>query len=319
MKINECLITIVVPVFNEQESIFELHDRLVQSLNSVVSWNLLFVDDGSNDATLDRIRELTLRNPQVGFLSLSRNFGHQQAVSAGLEAATGDAIVLMDADLQDAPEHIPLLLERWIDGYDVVVAVRQSRNGLKLITWLSKVFYQIQSTIAESPIVRDSGTFCLMDRDVVLAILRMQESSRYFPGLRGYVGFRQTAVPLDRDARLHGRSRVGLAGLFRLAHLGVFGYSTLPLRIVTISGIAIAMISFSFAFGALVRRSIFGSTVLGWPFGLSTAFLMFGILLFALGIIGEYIGLIYREVQRRPSYFIREAQQPISNGRRIED
>lgn len=318
-------LSVVIPVYNEVDSIPELWARLKSVLANVgLDHEVLFVDDGSRDGSLEQLCEIAKAHPAVSVLELSRNFGHQQALSAGIDHATGDAVVLMDADLQDEPELIPAFVDRWRAGFDVVYAVRSGRQGSLIVRALSSAFYRLQGSLADIAIPADAGIFGLLDRQAVEALRGMPESCRYLPGLRSYLGYRQTGVDVVRADRRHGASRVGWRGLVRLAHRGVFGFSTAPLRLVTLLGLSVSAASFAFGAVTLFRRVVFGATDFGWDFGLSTVLFMFGALVLALGIIGEYIGLIYQEVRRRPQYFVAglhrsmQRDQP-SNGGREQD
>lgn len=313
-------VSVVVPCFNEEAVLPRLFERLGHAASSwSFDFEVVCVDDGSRDATWELLRQQHTRDPRWRALSLARNFGHQAAVSAGLEAAVGDAVVVMDADLQDPPEEIARLLTQWQQGYDVVYAVRQKRKeglGKRLTYWL---FYRLLARLVSFDIPLDSGDFCLMSRRVVDCINAMPERNRFVRGLRAWAGFRQIGLPYERAARDAGRPKYGPRRLIKLALDGVFAFSTVPLRMATYLGWIVSTFAFLGAAFELLQRvflaqlSRFGfKTVPGFPTLVITILFIGGVQLVCLGILGEYIGRIYDEVKRRPNWIVREHLGPSS-------
>lgn len=309
------MISIVIPLFNEEEIVQKLFDRLIESSKL---WNdsyeLIFVDDGSFDCTFEILKSLTERNKQVRIIKLSRNFGHQAAISAGLKHASGDAVVIMDGDLQDPPEQLPLFLDKLREGYHVVYAVRKNRKENIFKRAAYKIFYRILNLISDINIPLDSGDFCVMDKRVVKVLnTEMTEYSRFVRGLRAYAGFRQTGLEYERDKRQAGEAKYSFRKLLKLAVDGLLDFSTFPLRIATYLGFLIAIPSFLTGIFFIIHR-VFNFKVLGYspsdtPGMASLAvgvFFLGGLILIILGVIGEYIGRMYFEVKRRPFYIIED-------------
>ena len=299
------LVSLVLPVWNEEETLPELHRALRGVIDGALwRFEIIFVDDGSSDRSLAVLEEMRGSDGRIRIVSLARNFGHQQALSAGLDAARGDAVILMDADMQDDPGALPLMLRKWEEGHDVVYAVRVARKESPLQRAAFYGFYRLQKMLVHLPIPLDAGIFGLMDRKVVDVVRRMPERNRYLVGLRAYAGFRQTGVEVERGARHRGSSRVGLRRLFRLALDGIFAFSAVPLRLVLVFGLVSAAGAMVVAGAGLVWKYGLGRPMLDWPFGLSTAFFFGGVQLVSIGIIGEYVGRIYEEVKQRPYYVV---------------
>jgi dolichol-phosphate mannosyltransferase len=299
--------SIVIPVLNEVETLMSLWQRLQTVMTSAGGdWEVIFVNDGSTDGSLNLLLRLRESHPQIKILDLARNFGHQPALTAGLDHASGRAVILMDADLQDTPETLPAFIQKWREGYQVVYAQRVNRKEGWLKSRLFDLFYQVQTRLSSIPTPLYAGIFSLLDRRVVQVLRSMPEHNRYLAGLRAYAGFRQIGVPSERGARYHGGPRVGFFSLLRLAFDAMFAFSTLPLRLVFGFGFLLAIVSFTVALIGLYYRYVLHQEYLEWAFGLTTVFLFAGIQLISLGIIGEYIGRIYEEVKRRPYYICRE-------------
>jgi len=304
------LLSIVVPCFNEAEVLWETHDRLLRTLTQLTDLDLeiIYVDDGSRDATPDVMREIQALDARVRTLRFSRNFGHQTAVTAGLEHASGDAVVLIDADLQDPPEVIPDMVARWREGYDVAYGIRTDREGetrFKLAT--AKAFYRLLNCLSETEIPLDTGDFRLMDRAVVDVLRAMPERDRFVRGMVAWAGFRQIAVPYRRAARFAGESKYPFFKMVRFALDGLTSFSRAPLRLATwmgflVSGVALAAIAY-----ALVLRLFTDYWVTGWTALFIAVLFIGGAQLLSLGVIGEYIGRIYGETKRRPLYLVEEA------------
>ena len=299
--------SIVIPIFNEEETIEELWRQLSSVLSRInTRYEVIFIDDGSCDRSYSLLTELNREHPEIKVIRLSRNFGHQCALTAGIDRALGKAVILMDGDLQDSPKAIIEFIDRWQQGYDVVYAIREKRKEF----WLKRVafvsFYRLLGWFSRIELPVDAGIFSLMDRKVVNALRQMPERNRYLSGLRAYAGFRQTGVVVERGSRYRGAPKVSISKLFKLAFDGIFSFSVIPLRIATIFGSICAIVSFFLGIIGLYFKYVLGQTFLAWSHGLTTTFFMGGIQLIFLGIIGEYIGRIYDEVKQRPYYLVRD-------------
>ncbi len=301
-------ISIIVPCYNEQEVIQETHNRLVNVLEGLTpQFELIYVDDGSQDQTAENLRQLQHSDQRVKVVLLSRNFGHQMAVTAGLDNVSGDAVVLIDADLQDPPEVIKDMVNHWYEGYDVAYGVRTDRQGetpFKL--WSAKAFYRIMNSLSDVAIPLDTGDFRLMDRRVVEALKMMPERDRFLRGMVSWVGFRQIAVPYQRSPRLAGVSKYPLFKMIRFAADGILSFSLVPLRLAIWAGLLTFALSIIGIIYALFVRLFTSSWVPGWTISFIAILFIGGIQLVFLGVIGEYIGRIYREDKRRPLYLVRE-------------
>ncbi len=277
--------------------------------NRETHFEFIFVDDGSTDATAAVLHELSLTDARVRGVRLSRNFGQQVAATAGLEHATGDAVVLMDADLQDPPEIVGQMIARWREGYHVVYAERTDRAGetaFKL--WSAKAFYNIVNRVSQVRIPPDTGDFRLMDRQVVDALLRMPERDRFLRGMVSWVGYRQVAIPYQREARFAGETKYPLLKMIRFATDGILSFSFVPLRLAVWTGFFTLGLAFLGIAYAVLLRFFFDPShwVRGWASTFVAILFMGGVQLVSLGIIGEYVGRIYGEVKQRPLYFVRE-------------
>lgn len=305
------LISVILPCLNEAAVLRQTHGRLAEATARIdgAQFEFVFVDDGSNDDTPAILRDLAEHDERVRGLCLSRNFGQQIATTAGLEAARGDAVVLMDADLQDPPELIETMIARWREGHQVVYAQRVEREGetaFKL--WSAKLFYRLVNRLLRLPIPPDTGDFRLIDRAVVDAILRMPERDRFLRGMVSWVGFRQVAVPYRRAARAAGETKYPLLKMVRLAADGVFSFSFLPLRLAVWTGflaLGVALLGIIYAMGLRMFADP-SQWVRGWASTFVAILFMGGVQLISLGIIGEYVGRIYGEVKQRPLYLVRE-------------
>ena len=303
------LISVVVPCFNEEEVIATTYQRLVEVLETIptADFELIFVDDGSRDSTLESLRSLQAKDRRVRVVAFSRNFGHQIAVTAGLEHTTGDVVVLIDADLQDPPEVIGEMLLRWRRGADVAYGVRAERRGetaFKL--WTAKAFYRSINRVSDVAIPLDTGDFRLMDRAVVDALLSMPERDRFVRGMVAWLGFRQEAVLYKRSARLAGETKYPLRKMLRFALDGILSFSLVPLRLAIWMGFATAGVAVLGLIYALLMRVLTNIWVPGWTLLFIACSSIGGIQLVFLGVLGEYIGRIYGEVKRRPLYIVRE-------------
>ncbi len=297
--------SVVIPIFNESETILELWKQLRSVLDQLADRSeIIFVDDGSFDDSADLVYGLIDRDPEVRLVQLSRNFGHQCALAAGIDHAQGDAVILMDGDLQDAPSAILSFVEKWQQGFQVVYAIRRKRKEFILKRIGFRLFYRLLNYLSGLALPLDAGIFSLMDRKVVLALKSMPERNRYLSGLRAYTGFKQTGIIVERGPRYSGEPRVRLSRLFKLAFDGIFSFSVIPLRITVYVGLLCALVSFLLGAIGLYRKFVVGQSFLDWAHGLTTTFFMGGIQLVFLGILGEYIGRIYDEVKQRPYYLV---------------
>jgi dolichol-phosphate mannosyltransferase len=311
-------LSIVVPLYNEQDNIDPLVERIVsiaERLPERPSYEIVLVNDGSTDNTLARIRGQIERRPHIVLINLSRNFGHQLAATAGIELAQGDAVVLMDGDLQDPPELIEQFIEKWREGYDVVYAIRRTRKGesaFKLFT--ARVFYRTIKRLTKVAIPVDTGDFRLMSRRVVDALKRSPERHRFLRGLVSWVGYNQTGVEYDRDERHSGTTKYPLTKMMRFAIDGITSFSDVPLRFASYLGFFSSAIAFIYAL-LVIAYKLFGQNAPGYTRGwasLIVAILFFGgVQLISLGILGEYIGRIYDEVKGRPLYLISEVERSV--------
>ncbi len=303
------LLSVVVPCYNEEEVIPITHNRLIFVLEEITpQFELIYIDDGSQDETPNHLRQLQQHDQRVKVVFLSRNFGHQMAITAGLDHVSGDAVVLIDADLQDPPEVIKEMVNRWYEGYDVVYGVRTDRQGetpFKL--WSAKAFYRMMNRLSDVPIPLDTGDFRLMDRRVVEALKIMPERDRFLRGMISWVGFRQVAVSYQRSPRIAGVSKYPLFKMIRFAADGILSFSLVPLRIAIWVGLLTVALSFLGILYALFVRLFTLSWVPGWTISFIAILFIGGIQLIFLGVIGEYIGRIYREDKRRPLYLVRES------------
>jgi dolichol-phosphate mannosyltransferase len=298
-------LSVVIPVYDEEETLVTLHRRLSAVLDALGEpCEVVLVDDGSTDRTPLLLDGLARRDARLVVLHLSRNFGHQAAVWAGIEAARGAAVVVLDGDLQDPPEVIPRFLERWRDGFDVVYAVRRRRKEGMFKRASYHVFYRVLNRISELDIPLDSGDFCLMDRKVVEALRALPERRRFVRGLRTFVGFRQVGLEYERAARGGGRPKYTFGRLVGLAIDGLISFSSYPLRLVTYLGLASATIALGLMAWVLWDAFVRLSAPRGWASTVVVVLFMGSVQLISLGIIGEYIRLIFLETKGRPSYII---------------
>ncbi|HVE68697.1 MAG TPA: glycosyltransferase family 2 protein [Solirubrobacteraceae bacterium] len=299
------LLSVVAPMFNEESTAERFYERVCAALDGL-PFELVVVDDGSTDGTPAILDRLAAADPRVRVVYLSRNFGHQTAITAGLDHARGDAVVMIDADLQDPPETILALLERWRSGADVVYAVRASRTGetrFKVVT--ARWFYRLMSTLSDVELAHDAGDFRLMDRRALDALLSMRERNRYLRGMTVWVGFTQAAVTYQRDARYAGETKYTLRKMLRFSLDAISSFSHLPLQAATVLGFLFSLVAFAAIPVVLVLKAV-GSYLPGFTSITVVILLLGGIQLIAIGIIGEYVGRIYDEVKRRPLYLVRQ-------------
>jgi len=305
--VQDIELSVVIPIYGEEETLPELDRRLRASLEPLgVPYEVILVNDGSRDASLDVMHRLRAADARIKIVDLSRNFGHQLAISAGIDHAEGRAVVVMDGDLQDPPEIVPALVERWKQGYEVVYAVRRTRREGVLLQFAYKTFYRVLHALSDVDLPLDSGDFSLMDRRVVDHLVQLPERNRFVRGLRSWVGFRQIGYEYDRPERFAGEAKYTFRRLLRLALDGLFAFSDVPLRLSTNLGLFVVAISLILGAWTLFKR-VFGIEVVP-GFATITLLVLFfgGVQLVALGILGEYVGRIYTEVKLRPRYVVRE-------------
>lgn len=313
---GQSFLSVVVPVYNEEAVLPEFHRRLqavLKGLHGFSGSEIIFVDDGSRDGTAKILSDLVRWDKTVKLLQFSRNFGHQIALTAGLDHASGDAVVVIDADLQDPPETIPRLLDKWRDGYEVVYALRESRetdSWFKRST--ARLFYALMRTIGSIDLPMDAGDFRLLDRKAVEAFRSLGERHRFVRGLTLWIGFRQTGVLYPRAERFAGSTKYSLGKMFKLAWDGVTSFSFAPLRVAIYLGLIVSAMSFTFGlfviFGRLFfhQTELFGFPTHGWGSLMVAVLFLAGVQLIVLGMLGEYLGRTYDEVKRRPLYILRE-------------
>lgn len=304
-------LSVVVPCFNEEAGIAECHHRLTAVLQSLgLGYQVIYVNDGSRDNTGALLDALHADHPYIVVAHLSRNFGHQQAVSAGIEIAEGEAVILLDADLQDPPEVIVEMVRQWQAGAQVAYGVRTHRageSGFKL--WSAKLFYRVLNHLSDVPIPLDTGDFRLMDRRVVNALLAMPERHRLLRGMCAWTGFRQVGIPYQRAARFAGESKYPFGKMIHLALDGIFSFSTVPLRVLSYIGLGAATLSFIGIVWALAVRILTRHWVAGWATLFVGMLFLSGLQMISLGIMGEYLGRIYTEVKQRPLFVIAEIKR----------
>lgn len=310
------LLSIVVPLYNEAENVGPLLERVgnvVDRVQAELDYEILLVNDGSSDTTAAAVRREMQRRAHVTLVNLSRNFGHQLAATAGLELARGDAVVLMDGDLQDPPELIEAFLRKWRDGYDVVYAVRRERRGesrFKVLT--ASAFYRIIKRLTKIEIPMDAGDFRLMSRRVVDALRRSPERNRFLRGMVSWVGYNQTAIEYDRDVRYSGMTKYPLGKMIRFAMDGITSFSDIPLRFASYFGFTVSAIAFVYAL-VVIAFKLFSlrppAYTPGWASTIVAVLFLGGVQLMSLGILGEYLGRVYDEVKGRPLYLISDIER----------
>ncbi len=302
-------ITVLIPAYNEAAVLPQLFKRLDALATSVTDYQFefLFVNDGSRDDTLSIIKQRAESDKRIAYINLSRNFGKEIAMCAGIDHANTDALVIIDADLQDPPELIPQMIELWEEGYDDVYAKRSERLGeswLKKVT--SKYFYQILQKSTHIPIQRDTGDFRLLDRRCVEALKQFRETERYTKGFFSWIGYKKKEIEYIRDPRAAGETKWNYLKLINLAIDGIVSFTTAPLRFSTILGMMISFLAFVYIIVIVIRTLLFGIDAAGYPSMMAVILFLGGVQLLSLGIIGEYIGRIFNETKRRPLYFVEE-------------
>lgn len=302
-------ISILIPIYNEQEVLQHLYERLNKLAGETLDYKFefLFVNDGSRDKTLEIIKSYAAKDPRVAYINLSRNFGKETAMIAGLDHVTGDVTVIIDADLQDPPELIPKMLEYWEQGYDDIYAKRRSRAGeswFKKIT--SEIFYKILQKSTNIPIQQDTGDFRLLSKRCVEALRMFRESERYTKGMFSWIGYKKKEILYDRDPRFAGETKWNYFKLVNFAIDGITSFTTAPLRISSVFGVIVSFVAFIYIIFLVFRTVFFGSDLAGYPSMMAVILFLGGIQLLSLGVIGEYIGRIFNETKNRPLYLIEE-------------
>lgn len=319
-------ISIVIPAYNESAALHELHQRLTRVVDGMsVSAEFIYVNDGSRDDTMQVLHVIRSRDPRVSLVDLSRNFGKEIALTAGLDHARGEAVVLIDADLQDPPELIPELCARWREGFDVVYATRVGREGE---SWLKKqtarLFYHAMERIGTTAIPRDAGDYRLLSRRAVDALTQLREQHRFMKGLFSWIGYRQTSVRYVRDPRFAGETKWNYWKLWNFAIEGFTSFTVAPLKISTYIGVGTAVVAFTYGLIIISRTLLYGRDVPGYASLLVVMLFLGGIQLMALGILGEYIGRTFDEVKQRPLYFVQHylpagGSEPVNEIPRTEE
>ncbi len=307
-------LSVIVPIYNEELVVAEMYKRVTEVLDrNQLDYELVIVNDGSDDRSLEIAKELARKDGRVKVISFSRNFGHQVAITAGMDSACGQVVVIIDADLQDPPEVIIDMVEKWRQGYHVVYGIRKARNGetwFKLVT--AAMFYRLLRVMTPVDIPPDTGDFRLMDRKVVEEIKQMREKSRFVRGMVSWVGFRQGKVEYTRDSRFRGQTKYPFKKMLKFAIDGMLSFSDVPLKLSTTFGFACALVSFVFMMYGLVVKWFYPETAIhGWASIFVGSLFIGGVQLICIGILGEYVGRIYEEVKRRPLYIVeKETELP---------
>jgi glycosyltransferase involved in cell wall biosynthesis len=314
-------LTVVIAAFNEEAALPALHRRLSAALDGLaLDARILYVDDGSRDRTWAVLQALAGEDGRVSLLRLSRNFGKELALTAGLDLVDADAALVLDADGQDPPELIPAFVAKWREGFDVVYGTRTTRDGeswLKQAT--AKAFYRVINRLSNTGIPADTGDFRLMSRRVLDALRDLRERQRFMKGLFAWVGFPQVSIAYQRQARIAGASKFNYWRLWNFALEGITGFSTAPLRVATYLGLGTAALAFAYGIWVIAKTLIWGDPVQGWPTMMSVVLFLGGVQLMALGVIGEYLGRLYLEAKQRPLYLVQDWQPAPDAGRRQQD
>ena len=303
---------IVIAAYIEAEALPAMHARLSRVLDAMsLPAQVVYVDDGSRDATWQVLGAIAAGDPRVRLLRLSRNFGKELALTAGLDHVDADAVVVLDADGQDPPELLPEFVARWREGHDVVYGTRASRDGE---SWLKRAtasaFYRTINRVSNTGIPADTGDFRLMSRRVVESLRGLRERQRFMKGLFAWVGFPNTAIAYRREARIAGRSKFNYWRLWNFALEGITGFSTAPLRVATYVGLGTALLAFGYGMWIIAKTLAWGDPVQGWPTMMAVVLFLGGVQLMALGVIGEYLGRLYLEAKQRPLYLVQERREP---------
>lgn len=314
------LITILTPAYNEEAALPHFHrelSRVVDTLTDRYDFEFLWVNDGSADSTLDVMKRLRGEDPRIRIVDLSRNYGKETGMLAGFDHASGDAVITIDADLQEPPSVIPAMLEKWEEGYMDVYGRRRSSEQSRKKRFTSRLYHRLLANISDVEMSDDAGDFRLLDRRCVDALCRMRESQRYTKGMYDWIGFSKTSVDFDVAKRVAGKSKFTFGKLMHLAADGIMAHSVMPLRMASYAGIFVSLTAFVFLIYVVIKAMIHGDPVAGYPSQMAVILFLGGSVLLALGIIGEYLGRIYLETKRRPIYFTNET--PVMPPRRREE
>lgn len=304
---NNFKLSVVVPIFNEEPNIAELHRRLMAVLSLLEKYEVIFVDDGSTDRTLSLIKKLSEENRKIKYLSFSRNFGHQNALRAGLAYTSGDCVISMDGDLQHPPELILKLVEKWQEGYRIVYTIRNDSQKLSFLKrHTANLFYAIMTKLSDVNIPRGAADFRLLDKEIVEIILKIEENTFFLRGLVAWLGFEQFAIKYEPEVRFAGKTKYSLKKMISFAISGITSFSVKPLRLATVAGFVIAVLAFFYALYALYVKIFTDSALSGWTSVLVSILFLSGIQLLTFGIMGEYVGKLFMQAKGRPSYIIKE-------------
>lgn len=306
-------VDIVVPAYNEVQSVRPLYERVRAAMAPLpYSFRLIFVDDGSSDGTAEACAALSTEDPRVGIVELSRNFGHQAALTAALDSADADVVITMDADLQHPPEVIPHFLKAWEAGAEIVHGVRQQADGLGFLKRLtSHTFYLVMNRLSEVPLVEDAPDFRLLDAKVVRAIRAMREQSRFLRGMFAWIGFRQVSVPYVQEHRFSGRSKYHVRHMLAFGVTAILSFSRVPLRVATVAGGLVSLLAFLYGGYAAAQQLVFHRALPGWTSLAILTSLLSGAQMLFLGLLGEYLGQVLSESKRRPLYVVRQNVIPV--------
>lgn len=308
MNSDRTVYSVIVPLYNEEAVVQDSYERIREVMDTTGEpYEIIFINDGSKDSTYQKVREILKKDKNVKLISFSRNFGHQSAITAGMDYCTGQAVIVIDADLQDPPEVMLKMIEKWKEGYEVVYGKRIKRKGETLFKKATaKIFYRILSKTTDVEIPIDTGDFRLIDRKVCDALKAMPERNRYVRGLISWLGFRQTGVEFVREKRLAGETKYSMKKMFKLAWDGITAFSNAPLKLATYIGVSISAVSFLYLLVVICQKLFTDTTVQGWASLVAISLFFNGVILIVLGIIGEYIRRIYDEAKGRPIYIISE-------------
>ncbi|HEY6129614.1 MAG TPA: glycosyltransferase family 2 protein [Candidatus Acidoferrum sp.] len=314
---NPVTISVVVPLHNEQLVLPELLRRISAVLDAVPGGphEMIFVDDGSADRTFEIVQDAVKMDPRISVIALSRNFGHQAALTAALDHASGDATVILDGDLQDPPESIPALIAKFQEGYDVIYAQRKRRKEGPLLKLSFYLFYRLMHGLSDTHLPLDAGDFGLISRRVVNQLRKMPEHHRYLRGMRSWVGFRQIGISIERSERFAGESKYGFLKYLKLASDAIFSFSTIPIRAAALLGAVSVFLSGLFVLYSIIAKMVFHQSPKGFTALIVVLTFLAGTVLFFLGIIGEYVGRVYEEVKARPLYVIEKIVGNIASDR----
>jgi len=302
------LLTVMIPVFNEEECIHHLYNELDKvSKNLPCSCEFLFINDGSTDKTLELLKQIQLRDSKISIVDLSRNYGKEIAMTAGLDYMKGDTLVIIDADLQDNPELLPIMVKEIENGFDDVYAQRTSRKGE---SWFKKftsfLFYRVLAVMSSVPIQKDTGDFRMLSFKALQALRQLRENERNMKGLFSFIGFKKKPIYYVRDERIAGKTKWNYFKLINLAIRGITAFSIKPLRIISITGLFVSLISFIFLLKVVIKAIFYGDPVAGYPSMMSVILLLGGLQLLSIGVLGEYLGIVFSETKKRPIYFIND-------------